>query len=85
MPQPALTVLNLTAQGYNTTEIAHDTGMNLATVRWYLEELRAAFSALSSPHMVAIAIYFGAINPADFVPPIVKRDHGYDQPVDQNR
>lgn len=67
-------VLRLCAMGFDRETIAEMTGYTLGTVRNTQFELRRLFGALNLPHLIAIAIALGYLNPNDFIPPVVDKE-----------
>lgn len=73
IPKRAIEVLDLLAQGYTQAEISKMLTTTVETTAWYIKALKEAFGAMSSPHLIAITIRLGVINPSAFVPEIVER------------
>lgn len=71
----ATEILKLIAQGFTKNEIAAIVGMNNRTVETYYDTLRQSFEALSLPHLIAIAIWLGVLDPKEFIPPLTERNH----------
>ena len=68
-------VLECLAQGMTREETGLATNLGPRGVDWAIEEMRKRFYALNRPHLVAIAISLGIVDPAKFVPSIEKEDH----------
>ena len=68
-------ILECVAQGYRDTETADIVSMTKDTVEWHVRSMMKRFAALSRPHLVAISISLGLINPNDFVPEQDERIH----------
>lgn len=73
MPRPEVSkkwtlVLQCLAQGYRDSETSRIVLMTPRSVERSIAEMIKRFSALSRPHLVAIAIALGMIDPNDFVP-----------------
>jgi hypothetical protein len=79
VPKKALQVVRYYALGYRHHEITAFTGIGRDTQKFYLDELRAAFGALSTAHLIATMISLGALDPRDFVPALTQgHEHGND-------
>ena len=70
----AARVLRLSAMGFNAETVSEMTGYTPFTVKKVLHELRISFGALNNPHLVAIAIVLGYLDPNEFVPPVVEKE-----------
>ena len=68
-------VLHLCAMGFDAATSAEMTGYTAFTVHDALRQLRQWFGALNNPHLVAIAIGLGYLNPNDFIPPVIDKEH----------
>jgi DNA-binding CsgD family transcriptional regulator len=73
LPGKSLQILRLMGGGYSRAEIAGILGISVTTVAWYIRRLIQTFNALSSNHLIAIAIAVGALSPNDFVPEVLER------------
>jgi len=68
-------VLHLCALGFTAATIAEMTGYTKFTVKRALEDLRQWFGALNMAHLVAIAIALGYLDPNEFIPPVIDKEH----------
>lgn len=66
--QTTVRILECVSQGYRDSETAGIVEMTQDTVEWHIRSMMKRFNALSRPHLVAISISLGLINPNDFVP-----------------
>lgn len=67
-------VLQCLAQGMTLKEISEQVGLTPRSVYWTLNELRDRFYALNRPHLVAISISLGIVNPNIFIPSLEERN-----------
>jgi DNA-binding CsgD family transcriptional regulator len=68
-------ILRLCAMGFSADTIVEMTGYTKFTVYHSLADLRQIFGALNLPHLVSIANALGYLDPNEFVPPVVKKEH----------
>ena len=82
----ALKAAKLVALGYRYPEISAMMGTSEGTIAWYMSELKGPFGALSIPHLIAIMISLGVLNPKEFVPALEERHaHGNTRAHDHQR
>jgi DNA-binding CsgD family transcriptional regulator len=60
-------LVNMIANGYTCERAAQELGMSYRTTDNVMEQLRARFYALNTPHLIAILIALGVIEPLTFV------------------
>ena len=75
MLKTASRVLRLCAMGFSAETIAGMTGYTVFTIYRTLADLRQLLGALNLPHLIAIAISLGYLDPKDFIPPVADKDH----------
>lgn len=68
-------VLKLCAMGFDQRTISEMTGYSKHCVEDVLYQLRQYFGALNRPHLVSIAISLGYLDPNDFIPPVIDKEH----------
>jgi DNA-binding CsgD family transcriptional regulator len=68
-------VLRLCAMGFTADTIVEMTGYTRFTVYDALRQIRQEFGALNLPHVVAIAIALGYLEPNEFIPPVADKEH----------
>jgi len=79
MPNPThQRVIELVSEGYRDREIADLTGMTKYTVQRLVNDFAREVYALNRPHLIAICISLGIINPHSFVQEI--GEHGGESP-----
>lgn len=75
IPKKCMEVMRYLASGHTYQEVQNITGIPTRTVVWYVQELKASFSAMSLAHLVSIMIALGLLKPLDFVPTLTERTH----------
>lgn len=68
-------ILDCLAQGMTNAEMSARTGLKPTSVIWAIEEMKKRFYALNRPHLIAISISLGIVNPNSFVPSITESTH----------
>jgi DNA-binding CsgD family transcriptional regulator len=73
-------ILHGVAEGMSNYEIADQLGMGWRGVEYAVEEMKKRFYALNRPHLIAIVIALGVVDPNRFVPKI-KKGHDEQRPL----
>jgi DNA-binding CsgD family transcriptional regulator len=68
-------VLRMLARGFLRDEIAKEIGWTPWQVNNFQKALYQRLYVFTRPHLVAIAISLGMLDPADFIPALTERNH----------